>query len=102
MTKKRLNLTIDDDLYQVIQRLPRTVSISEVVSYVLRCFLESAKKGHVLDDNEIQKLLSSTPELQDFQERLIEHWGPAIWKAQDKVRAASDTVKKKVRAKGRK
>jgi uncharacterized protein (DUF1778 family) len=89
--KKRLNLTIDDDVYDMIERSPRTVSVSEVVSYVLRAFFQSAK-GKVLNDNELQEWIDSDPKLQDFQQRLIEHWGPTVYKIEDTVKG----IKKKV------
>ena len=91
--KKRLNLTIDEDIYEIIGKLPRTVSVSEVVSYILRCFYESAKKGKVLlSDSDIQKLIDSDPKLQDFQARLIEHWGPGIKKIDSSIEKVKKTV----------
>jgi hypothetical protein len=76
--KKRLNLTIDEDVYEMIEKAPRSVSVCEVVSYVLRAFFQSALKGRVLSDRELQEWIDSDPKLQYFQDRLTEHWGPSI------------------------
>ena len=41
--KKRLNLTIDKSIHDEIGELPRKVSISEMVSWILKCLVEGVK-----------------------------------------------------------
>jgi hypothetical protein len=89
--RKKLTLTIDSDVYDVIKELPRTVSISEVVSFVLKAMYEDVKKGRESTDEELDAWIRSNPELTDFRERLREHWGPGISKinhAVEKVKGA--------------
>ena len=96
--KKRLNLTIDDDVYAMLQELPRKVSVSEVVSYVLKAMFQDLKKGRELTDDEFNKWIESDPKLKDFRERLREHWGPSIEKIDETV----EKVKNSVRGRGKK
>ncbi len=91
--KKRLNLTIDSDIYDALQELPRKVNISEVVTWVFKILLEDFKKGGELNKEELDKFLRNTPWGKDFQERLREHWGPGIEKIDAKVEKIKGAVK---------
>jgi len=93
--KKRLNLTIDSDVYDALQELPRKVNISEVATWVFKILLEDFKKGGKLGKEELDKFLSNTPGGKDFQERLREHWGPGIQKIDAKVEKIKSAVKPK-------
>src|SRR3990170_4092312 len=93
--KKRLNLTIDSDIYDALQELPRKVNISEVVTWVFKILLEDLKKGRELTKEELDDLLKRTAEGKDFQERLREHWGPGIEKIDAKIEKIKSTVKPK-------
>ena len=76
--KKRMNLSIDADVYDALGDLPRKVSISEVVSWLLKIMVEEFKKGRELTDEELIALVDGTPEGRDFRERLNENWGPGV------------------------
>ncbi len=78
--KKRMNLYIDEDIYNALEEMPRKVSVSEVVSWLFKILLSEAKKGRELTKEELDALVESTPEGRDFRERMIEHWGPGIKK----------------------
>lgn len=96
--RKKLTLTIEPEVYDMIKDLPRKVSISEVVSFVLKAMVEDLKKGRELTQEEFDKWIESTPEGRDFRERFREHWGPSIWKINETV----EKVKKTVEGRGKK
>ena len=93
--KKRLNLTIDSDIYDALQELPRKVNISEVVTWVFKILLEDFKKGRELTKEELDDLLKRTAEGKDFQERLKKHWGPGIDKIDTKIEKIKSAFKPK-------
>jgi hypothetical protein len=91
--KKRLNLTIDAEVYDMIKELPRKVSISEVVSFVLNALYKEFKLRRELTQEEIDKWIEKTPEGRDFRHRLTEHWGPSIKKIDETFNKVKKTVK---------
>lgn len=90
--RKKLTLTIDSDVYDMIKELPRKVSISEVVSFVLKAMYQDLKKGRELTQEEMDAWIESSPELKEFRERLQEHWGPGIRKIDETVEKIKSTV----------
>lgn len=92
MMRKKLTLTIDADVYDMIKELPRKVSISEVVSYILKAAFQDLKKGRELTDEELHQWIDSSPELSDFRERLTEHWGPNLKKIDSSIEKVKKTV----------
>jgi predicted CopG family antitoxin len=92
--RKKLTLTIDAEVYDMIKDLPRKVSISEVVSWVLKGMFQEIKKGG-LTEEEFDKWIKSTPEGRDFKERAREHLGPKI----RKMDASIEGIKKKIKPK---
>lgn len=93
--KKRLNLTIDSDVYDALQELPRKVNISEVATWVFKILLQNFKKGRELTKEELDEFLRNTPGGREFQERIREHWGPGIEKIDAKVEKIKSAVKPK-------
>lgn len=91
--KKKITLSLDDDVYDALQVFPRKVSLSEVVTWMLRAMFQDIKAGRELSTKELQKWMDSTPEGRDFRERLKEHWGPAF----DKIDAKVNKLKKSVK-----
>ena len=73
-------MTIDADVYDELKDLPRKVSLSEIVSWVLKAMLEDIKKGRELTQEEFDEWVESTPEGRDFRERLISNYGPTFKK----------------------
>ena len=96
--RKKLTLTIEPEVYEMIKELPRKVSISEVVSFVLKGIYKELKLGRELTQEELDKWLESTPEGRDFRERLREHWGPSVKKIDETL----EKVKKAVKGPGKK
>ena len=90
MKKKKLTLTIDEEVYEGIQELPRKVSISEVVSWVLRAMIEDVKPGG-MTEKEFIEFMDNDPRGKEVRKLLTEKLGPVM----DKV----DSVKEAVRSK---
>lgn len=83
--KERMTITVEKDIYDMLQALPRRVSLSEVISWIVKATLEDIKAGRELSSKELQDWMDSTPEGEDFRERLTEHWGPGIRKVEAAV-----------------
>lgn len=94
--KKKLTLTIDADVYDELQELPRKVNISEVVTWTLKLMIEDIKKGRELTKEELDEYLRRTPGGKDYQKRLREHWGPGVEKIEATVGKIKKTVKSKI------
>lgn len=90
--RKKLTLTIDSEVYDMIKDLPRSVSISEAVSFFLKAMYQDLKKGRELNQEEFNKWLDSTPEGKDFHDRFRDQFGPTV----EKVEASLNEIKKKV------
>ena len=97
--RRKLTLSIDDDVYEGLLEVPRKFSISDFVSFMLRGMLQEFKKGRIFNQEEFEKWVNSDPELKRIRQGMREAWGPTVWKAQDKVKAATAEVKKKLKAK---
>lgn len=95
--RKKLTLSIDDDVYEGLQEVPRKFSVSDFVSFMLRGMLEEFKKGRIFDQEEFEKWINSDPELKRIREGMREAWGPTVWKTGDKVKAVKEEVKKKLK-----
>jgi predicted CopG family antitoxin len=92
--RKKLTLSIDDDVYEGLQEVPRKFSVSDFVSFMLRGMLQEFKGGRVaFDQKEFEKWVNSDPELKRIREGIREAWGPTVWKAADKVTSAKEKVK---------
>jgi predicted CopG family antitoxin len=90
--RKKLTLTIDADVYEMIKDLPRKVSISEIISWFLKSMLEDIKRGG-LTQEEFEKWVKSTPEGRDFRERGREQFGPTIRKMDVSIEKLKKAVK---------
>ena len=77
--KKRINLTIDDDLYADLGRLPRSVSVSEVTTFLLKCYMETIKRGREVNDEEFDRIIEGMGG-EDFKARMRMSLGPAVEK----------------------
>jgi hypothetical protein len=75
--KKRLNLTIDSELYDALENLPRKVSVSEIVNFILRGIMLQIAKGRELTDEEIKAEIERAGG-EEFRQRLISVLGPTI------------------------
>jgi predicted CopG family antitoxin len=96
--RKKLTLSIDDDVYEGLQEVPRKFSVSDFVSFMLRGMLKEFKGGRIaFDQKEFEKWIKSDPELKRIREGIREAWGPTVWKAADKVIDAKKKVTGKIK-----
>src|SRR5208283_3511188 len=93
--KKRMTISIDEDVFNVLQEMPRTVSLSEVITWIVKSTFKEIKAGRELTSEELQDWMDSTPEGKDFRERLKEHWGPTV----ENLDAGIEKVKKSLKIK---
>ncbi|BCB97354.1 hypothetical protein JZK55_22760 [Dissulfurispira thermophila] len=94
-TKGRLALTVDYDVLKALEQLPRKLSISEVITWIVRAALQDIKAGRELSAKELQEWIDSTPEGKDFRRRLQEQWGPTFGKIDNAVEMVKKAVKPK-------
>ncbi len=92
--KERMTITIDKDIYDLLQELPRKVSLSEVISWSLKGMFQDIKAGKELSSEELKAWVDSTPEGRDFRRRLKDQWGPTITKIDDSIAKITGTKKK--------
>lgn len=82
--KKKLTLTIDPEVYDSLKHLPRGVSISEVVSWMLRAMVEDVKPGGMTED-EFLKFMDNDPRGHEVREYIREKLGPLVYPVRDMV-----------------
>lgn len=90
--KKRINLTIDSDLYEDLQDLPRKVSVSEAANLLLKAFVAHAKKGGELTDEEIKHIADSIGD-GTLRQRMKDQWGPKFDRVDDIVESVKKSLK---------
>jgi len=86
--KKSLNLSIDVDLYNELDNLPRRLSVSELTSFLLRCYMEMLKNGRMPTDEEMDVIVEKMGG-QDFVERMQKSLGPTV----DRIDVVTEYVK---------
>ena len=67
--RKKITLTIDSDLYDDLEELPRKVSVSEFVNFMLKGYVETFKRGHVLSKEEVNEIIAKMGG-EEFRERM--------------------------------
>ncbi|MBI4822822.1 MAG: hypothetical protein HY805_01135 [Nitrospirae bacterium] len=92
--RKRLNLTIDEAVYEEIGRLPmpRNISISECVTWILRMMAKDLKPN-AMSDNEFIKMMDSDPRGKEVRKFLQEKLGPVFYPIMDTVEFAKRKIK---------
>jgi len=88
--KKRIALSIDEDIYDGLKFVPRGFSVSDFVGFMLRGMINELKHGFTTRQ-EFEAWVDSDPELKRIRKAMRDAWGPTVWKATDKV---VDTKKK--------
>jgi len=83
--KKKITLSIDSDVYEQLDNLPRKVSVSEIVNWVLKAMLQDVKAGKELSSEELREYVRKTKEGSDFLNRYDEHVSPQINKILDEL-----------------
>ena len=89
--KKRLNLTVDDDVYESLGEIPRKVSVSELVNWLLKVFVAELKLKRELTDDELIELTDAMLGGSDFRRRIKDDLGPKLEKAQTMIKRARKT-----------
>ncbi len=90
--KKKITLSIDSDVYDELNELPRKVSISEVVNWVLKAMLQDIKKGRELTAEELAEYVRQTPEGKNFLERYQEAYGTKIDTIMSEIRRIKKAI----------
>ena len=78
MSKGRIQVTIDQDLYDAFQRLPRKVSVSGAINILLKLAIEEVKMGREMSDKELVKWMEKDPYRAKIRKYLQEKLGPHI------------------------
>ena len=99
--RKQITLTIDADTYDRIKDTPMKVSISEVVSWVLKGMADDFKRGRESTPAEVKEWIETTPEGKEFRERLIAHWGPTVYAIEDSLGKIKGKIAPKRKTKGK-
>ncbi len=94
--RKKLTLTIDAEVYDEIKKLPRSVSISEIVSFLLTAAVEDIKKGRELTQEEFDEWIESNAERKEFREKFIEHYGPRVNMVKETINSVKEKVSPKI------
>lgn len=95
--KKRVSFTVDKDVVETLKKVPREVSISEVVNWVLRSVFEDVKPNGMSED-EFIRFMDSDPRGREVRKFLQDKLGPIIEKGR-KVKEKVTQVKQ-VKKKG--
>jgi len=90
--RRKLTLTIDPDIYEKLGDLPRRVSVSAVVSIVLKALMSDAKG---MSDEEFLKWVDKDPDTRELHLLLQDKLGPYLEKYLKKVPDASKKNAKK-------
>jgi predicted CopG family antitoxin len=96
--RKKLTLSIDEDVYNELKLVPRGFSVSEFVSFMLRAMLKEVG-GQFPTQEDFEAWARSKPELKKVREGVREAWGPPVWSATEKVVATKEKVRKRLKGK---
>ena|SRR3990170_3961212 len=88
--KHKLLLSIDENLYAGLKKLPREVSISDVFSTLLQAAVEELKMGHEMTDRELHEWVRKDPRRREVQKYLQDRLGPYV----DVLKDAMGKIKK--------
>jgi predicted CopG family antitoxin len=73
--KRKLTLSIDEEVYEQLGEIPRKVSISEVVSWMLKALVTDIKG---MSDEDFRKFIESDPRGKEVRKYLQEKMGPLL------------------------
>jgi predicted CopG family antitoxin len=90
--KKKLTLTIDEDVYAQLGELHRKVSVSEIVTWVLKAVITDIQG---MPDEDFKKLMDSDPRGKEVHAYLRDKLGPLV----DKVESGIENVNKPLKRK---
>jgi predicted CopG family antitoxin len=92
--RKKLTLSIDEDVYRELKFVPRGFSVSEFVTFMLKGMLKELQ-GKFPHQEEFEKWVNSDPELKRIREGIKEAWGPAIEKVDKTIEKVKRSIKPK-------
>ncbi len=90
--RKKITLTIDEDVYDKLQEMPKELSLSDVATFYYKAFLEEFKKGRELTDKEFDDLFNRTPEDAALRARIRKHLKPKTMKIDEKINKIKDKL----------
>lgn len=90
--KKRVTFTVDEDVYEGLKQVPRGVSVSEIVSWLLRAVITDIQG---MSDEEFRKFMESDPRGKEVRNYLQDKLLPFF----DTVDSGVDKVKKTLKPK---
>ena len=67
--RKKLTLSVDSDVSDELEELPRKVSVSEFVNLMLKGYVETFKKGRALTKEEVDEIVAKMGG-EGFRERI--------------------------------
>ena len=77
--KKRICLTVDEDVLSGLKQIPRGVSISEVVNWVLKAMIEDVKPNG-MSEKEFLKYMDNDPRGREVRAYLQDKLGHIVEK----------------------
>lgn len=93
--KKKLTLTIDEDVYDQLGELHRKVSVSEIVTWVLKAVITDIQG---MPDEDFKKLMDSDPRGKEVHAYLKDKLGPLV----DRIETGIENVKKPLKRREKK
>jgi predicted CopG family antitoxin len=67
--RRKITLTIDSDVYDSLEELPRKVSVSEFVNFMLKAYIEAFKRGGMPSDEQVDEIVAKMGG-EEFRDRL--------------------------------
>jgi predicted CopG family antitoxin len=98
--RRKLTLSIDEEVYRRLKSVPRGFSVSEFVSFMLKAMLKEFR-GNFSTQEEFEKWVAGDPQLERVREGIKEAWGPTLFPVIDKIDAVTDKMKANVGIKTR-
>ncbi len=90
--KRKITLSIDSDIYDKLTDLPRKVSVSELVNWILKGMVQDVKKGEEQTSEEFRAYVKQTPEGRDFLERFDESLVPKMNRLIEEVNSIKKAI----------
>lgn len=90
--KRKLTLTIDEDVYTDMGELPRKVSVSEIVTWVLKGIITDIQG---MPDEEFRKLMDSDPRGREVHAFLKGKLAPFVEKVESVIESRKKSSRKK-------
>ena len=90
--KKRVTFTVDEDLFSSIQEIPRGISLSARVNWILKALISEIKG---MPEEEFRKIMDSDPEGRLVHDYFKKKYGPLLDKVESRIEGAKKPFKTK-------